>query len=394
MLHFTFKNHVLLLLVVLIGFTTACKKKEDDPKPTTPVVLGPPVVKGFRKQMDYSTLTPTTSYRTAFLDEAGDSTVDRNEGRNRLRMFRALATYVSSSITANTTIDAEKLKNMYANVGSPFDAPYTDLNTLKINIKEVAGSSKANQSSVHTHMEDAFVKMAAISTEGGETAAEGTAGKSGNYLLDANGIEWAQIIQKSLIGAYHLDYISNVLLNTGLNADNTGLVAGKKYTALEHNWDLAYGFLTMNDRYYDGTTDEKAAKLASELYLGSYVWEYNKSGFVKLHMAFLRGRAAIVNNDMTEVKAQAAIIRQILEYAIGASAKGYMNKSINAPHAFAEGLGFIYSTRFCSVTGADDAFSDDLTDDLFDTEQTTFYDITATQYTNVRNKLTSKFNLQ
>lgn len=402
MLHYNmFKNCIVLFLAVLIGLTTACTKKNEDPKPTAPVIVGPPVVtKGFRKPMDYNTLTPTTSYRGTFLDEAGDSTVDRNEGRNRLRMFRALASYISTSITNGTVIDATKLNNMFENKNAPFDAPYTDLNALLINMKEVTGSSKANQAQVHAVITDAFAQMARISTEGSKTAAKGVAGKSGTYLLDEAGVEWAQIIQKSLIGAYQLDYISNILLNTGLNADNTGLVSGKKYTALEHNWDLAYGFLSLNDIYgskevkADETVTPAIRASSGELYLGSYAWEYNKTGYVKLHTAFLKGRAAIVNNDMEEVKVQAAIIRNVLETPIGASAYGYMNKSTNAPHAFAEGLGFIYSTRFCSLNGADDAFSLDLSDDLFDTPQTTFYDITAMQYTTVKNKLVSKFNLQ
>jgi hypothetical protein len=385
-----FKNRVLLLIAVLVGFTTACKKKNDDPAPVTESTPGYRTVK-----IDYSTLTTTTPYSTTFLDdEKKDSTVNRNEGRNRLRMFRALASYISTSVTAGTVIDSTTLSNMFANKNAPFTGGYANLNNLDINIKEVTASTKANQAEVHDFLEYAFGRMAYISTKASQTAEKGVAGKSGNYLLDEAGVEWAQVIQKALIGAYQLDYISNVLLNTGLNADNQYLVPGKKYTELEHAWDEAYGMFTFNDIYNGGVTDPAGAKNSLEVYLGSYAWEYNKADYGKLHMAFLKGRAAIVNNDLTEMRAQATIIRNILEKALGGAAWGYMNKATGAPHAFGEGFGFIYSTRFCVLAGANDTFSDGLIDDLFTTDETTFYDVTAAQYSTVKNKIASKFNLQ
>ena len=389
------KNRFVLVIALIIGLTTSCKNNEcEDPTPTS--------TPGYRTtKIDYNTLTATTSYKTPFLLPNGDSTINLNDGRARLRMFRALASYISTSITAGTAIDETKLNNMFTNTGSPFEGAYADLNGLDMNMKEATGSSKTNQQAVNNYLQVAFAKMAYISTKAGQTAAVGTAGKIGTYLVDQNGIEWAQIIQKTLIGAYHLDYISNILLNTGLDADNQKLVTGKKYTQLEHNWDEAYGFFTSNDMYYNGTTDQAAVKISTEYYLGSYAWEFNKTGFVKLHAAFLKGRAAIHNNDMNEVRAQAAIIRGILEKAIGASANGYMGKSYDAAateagriHAFGEGHGFVYSTRFCTLTGADDAYSDDLIDDLDLTPTSlNFYDITTTQFTTVANKLRTKFNL-
>ncbi|WP_018342610.1 DUF4856 domain-containing protein [Cytophaga aurantiaca] len=390
----TLKNGILIPLVVLIGLTTACKKKDDDaPAPTS--------TPGKRTTtINYSTLTPTTSYRTAFLDKDGDTTVNRNDGRSRLMMFRALITYIGTAASTNTAIDSTVMSNMFANKNSPFTGNYAYLNGLDMSIKEATAFSKSNQSAVHNYLEYAFGRMAYISNYTGQTASKGTPGKNGTYLVDANGIEWAQIIQKTLIGGYHLDYIGNVLLSKGLNADNQHLVTGKKYTQLEHNWDEAYGFFTVNDMYYNGTTDQAAAKVSNEYYLGSYAWEYNKSGFVKLHSAFLKGRAAIHNNDMTEVRAQAAIIRGILETAIGGAANGYMGKASDGTateasrvHAFGEGNGFVYSTRFCTQTGADDAFSADLLDDLITPATVTFYDITAAQFTTVATKLRTKFAL-
>lgn len=389
----TFKP-LFLLFAGLLVFTTACKKKNDDPQPA-PIALEKPL----RMPINYNRLTPTTSYTLLFKDAMGDSTVDRNTGRNRLRMFRALAAYISTA-AGGAVIDSTVMSNMFANKNAPFTGGYADLNTLNISIKSATAVSNSGQSQVHHDLEYAFGRMAYISTKSAQTASKGVAGKNGTYLVDEDGIEWAQIIQKSLIGAYQLDYIGNVLLNTGLNADNSKLVAGKNYSELEHNWDEAYGLLTFNDMYYNGTTDQAAPKLSSEVYLGSYAWEYNKPGFVTLHSAFLRGRAAIVNNDMAEVKKQAAIIRNVFEHAIGGAANGYMKKASDGSateasrvHAFAEGDGFIYSTRFCTLTGADNAYSTTLKDGLINATTPTFYDITPAQFTTASNSLKAKFNL-
>jgi hypothetical protein len=389
-------NQFLLVIILIVGFTSACKKKNGDPQPQQQL---PP----FRTNtIDYKTLTPTTSYRETFFDKNGDSTVDRSEGRIRLRMFKGLFDYISTATSGGAVIDSTTISNLFANENSVFTGMYADLNGNTFSIKSATAASVTNKSQVDDFLEHAFGRMAYISQFSAQTAAKGTAGKSGTYLLDENGVEWSQIIQKALIGGYHLDYIANVMLAAGLDADNQKLVPGKNYTQLEHNWDVAYGFLSFNDIYAVNATAVGVTPASSgESYLGSYVWEYNKDGYVKLHSAFLKGRAAVHNNDMAEVLNQAAIIRGILETAIGGAANGYMVKASNPStvqssraHAFAEGYGFLYATRFCKRTGCSDAFSKSLMDDIFTATVNNFYDVTAAQFTQVSNVLKQKFNLQ
>ncbi len=393
----TMKNRFLLVLALIIGLTTACKKKDDDPQPQVQLPA-------FRTNtIDYNTLTPTTSYRTSFLDKNGDSTVDRTEGRERLRMFKGLFAYIGTATKDGDVIDSATISNLFANENTAFTGAYADLNGNTFSIKSATAASLTNKQDVDNFLEHAFGRMAYISQFSGDVASKGVPGKLGTYLVDENGVEWAQIIQKSLIGGYHLDYIANVMLVAGLNADNSKLVAGKNYTALEHNWDVAYGFLSINDIYgLNGTADGVTpATNGGESYLGAYTWEYNRKNFGKVHSAFLKGRAAIHNNDMAEVQNQAKIIRNILEFAVGAAANGYMVKASNPAtveasraHAFGEGYGFVYATRFCKLTGCTDAFSNGLMNDLFTSSVTNFYDIIASQFTGVSNKLKNKFNIQ
>ncbi|MCR6640005.1 MAG: DUF4856 domain-containing protein [Sporocytophaga sp.] len=217
------KTKLPLAFLALSLAITACKKDKDDPTPAEP---------GYRTtKVDYNALTATTSYNSPlFFDNNGDSTVDRTEGRVRLRMLKAIDAYGKSAAGETKAISATALAGMFANTNNSFVAPYTDLNSSTLQLKSVTASSfsQADQESVHEDIIMAFDEIAKASESAAETAEDGKAGKLGTYLVDEYGIEWIQVISKSLIGGLQLDYIGNVLLSSGLDANNTQLVAGKK----------------------------------------------------------------------------------------------------------------------------------------------------------------------
>ena len=359
-----------------------------------------------RTSIDYSLATAETPYSELFVDASGATTVDLNDGTDRHKMFQALNYYSSSSITANTQIDQTKLKNMFSNTGSPFTNISTstisvvgaDLNASDVQLRSVVASSKPDTEAeaVRTKIESLFAEIDAASDHVNATASLGVPGKLGTYLVDAKGIEITQIIQKSLIGALQLDYISNVLLNEGLNADNHSVVGDNTYTQLEHNWDEAYGLLTLNPIYLDGSTDDVRGTV--EFAAGSYLWEYNKANYAKIYPAFLKGRVAIVNNDRGELQTQATFIRQEFEKAIAGAALGYLEKwksgatDAARAHAIGEGLGFIYSLRFAELNGGDAAFSDGLIDGLVGSTNG-FWDLNATKINTASDAIKAKFGL-
>jgi hypothetical protein len=353
----TYKLKYVLVAVALAGFSS-CSDDTSDP-------IVPPVETPLRTKVDYATLTATTPYATAFVDASSKSTVDFSNGNNRYKMFQAMNTYMSTSIRDSLQIDAAKLKNMFGNTGNSF-ADSTKLNTSGVQLKNTVATSlpAADADLVRANFETLFAEIAENSKSVKMAGSQGKAGKVGTYLVNAMGIEPIQIIQKSLIGALQYDYIGNVLLTKGLDADNKAVVTGKPYTQLEQNWDEAYGLLTLNPVYLKGSTD--AARGTTEFALGSYIWEYNKASYAKIYPAFLKGRAAIVNNDKTELKAQADFIKAEMEKAIASAAVGYLGKFISATtdaarvHAMGEGLGFIYSLRFATVNGGTAKFSDDI----------------------------------
>jgi hypothetical protein len=380
---------VLLICAVLALFSC-----EDDETPN------------LRASIDYGLLTPTTPYSDLFVDADGVTTVDLSQGNNRFRMFIALNSYSTSAISSNAEIDAAKLKSMFSNTGNPFtDVTHSTgnisgaaLNASGVQLRNVTASSlSATQAeAVRVYIESLFDQIDVASASVTSTASAGAAGKLGSYLLDAKGIELAQVIQKSLIGALQLDYISNVLLDEGLTADNHTLVGDHNYTQLEHNWDEAYGLLTVNPVYLMGATND--ARISPEFGAGSYIWEYNRANFAKVYPAFLRGRAAIVNGDRAELVKQAEIIRTEFEKAIASAALGYLNKwkteatEASRAHAIGEGAGFIYSLRFASVHGADATFSDNILTGLLGSTNG-FWDLTADKINTASDAIKAKFNL-
>lgn len=384
------QNSKMLLFCAFFGFLSC----DDDEKPN------------LRPTIDYTTLSAETPYADQFLDLNGASTVDLSQGNDGHKMFQSLNYYSSSNTAANTHIDGTVLRKMFSNSGNPFTDISTstisvvgaDLNSSDVQLRNAVASSKSEAEAevVRAKFESLFSEIDEASNSLNVTASKGVAGKLGTYLVDAKGIEIIQIIQKSLIGALQLDYIGNVLMDEGLNADNYALVGDNNYTQLEHNWDEAYGLLTLNPIYLDGATD--ASRNTVEFGAGAYIWEYNKASYAKISPAFVKGRAAIVNNDKAELQAQATFIRTEFEKAIASAALGYLEKwktgSTDAAraHAIGEGLGFIYSLRFATIHGVDATFSDNLLTGLVGSANG-FWDLDATKINTAADAIKTKFGL-
>jgi len=395
----------LVFIALAVAGVTSCKKDTVDQDSRNQTL---------RPAIDYTKLVEGTKYdvtNTIFVDAAGKSTIDLTTGNFRYRVFQGINTY--SGVWKTKLIDGNVLKNMYSNTGNPFTsesnpapADFAAINVSGVQLRNVTASSwdAASAEVVRKKIEADLASLATISASANVAAVKGTAGYVANnagtkYLLDAKGLEVGQLIQKGLIGAFDLDYIGNVLLNKGLEADNKTLVSGKNYTKLEQNWDEAYGSLTLNPIYLAGSTD--AIRGTTESFIGSYIWEYNKANYAKIFPAFLKGRAAVVNNDATEIKTQALFLRTQIEYAIANSAWNYLKKWKDgstaqdagaAAHALGEALGFIYSLRFATVHNADAKFSDDIIASLIGTDGGA-WDLTPVKVTVAQDAIKAKFGL-
>lgn len=375
-----------ILFFAIAGSFIACKKDDNEPTPA------------LRNPVSYTKITDTTTYSRSnglFVDASGKTTVDFTEGALAYKEFQALNAYLL--VARTRVISADTLAKMYTNTGNTFADASLNASGVKLSNLTASSWSTTAANVVREKFNSDFTKLAAASQSFASVASPGTAGKLGTYLLDAKGLVLQQIVQKGLIGAYQLDIISNILLNKGLEADNTTPVAGKNYTQLEHNWDLAFATLTPNANYLMGATVDSRA--TTEFALGSYAWEYNRDNgdFAKIRTAFLKGRAAIVNNDRAEINAQALFIRQTLEKTIANASIGYLNKWKDASATEAsranwmsEGLGMIYSLRFCTLNNANAEFSDKVLSDLIGSVNG-FWDLTPVKINAAADAIQAKF---
>lgn len=372
------------LLIPVLGLAllaTSCKKEDKNVTPA-PADL----------KIPYSTLTATSNYKTTFADAEGKTTVDFGGQTTRTAMLKEMDTYIKSGLTTN--LDAAKMANMFRNQNTPFTS--ADLNSATdktISSKTAQSFTTSEADAERQRFIGYFNELERISKMSGQAAEQGKAGKLGtNRLVNEKGFEYSQFVQKGLIGAMMLDQIANIYLGTDKqSADNTEKVDGKNYTALEHHWDEAYGYLTSNETYpVDG----------KESFLGSYASQGTSvhDGAEKLYLAFLKGRAAIVNNDKATRDEQIAYIRTQLEKAIATVAISYLNKTNTATddasrfHALSEGVGFIYSLRYAHNAKINKAKSEELLNALTGKEHG-FWSLTPADINNVRDQIADAFGI-
>lgn len=380
------KRLVLFIATAIVAITFTACEKEGQPQSNA----------GIRPSIDYSTLNASSNYLETFKDSAGNSTVDFSGQTTRQDMLAEMDSVMRLG-TKGIAVDANVLTAMFSNQGSPFRNANLNAATDKTLMSKTAASFSAGEADNERQKFISWFDIIATSSLSNSPAAKGTAGiatainGTSKYLVDEKGIEYGQLVQKGLIGAVMLDQISNVYLGTEkMAADNQTIVNGKNYTQLEHHWDEAYGYMTKN-----GTFPLRENGVAKERYLGGYLRQVADSS--NIFVAFLKGRAAVVNADNATRDEQIAFIRAAAEKAIAQVAVSYLNKTSNnmaadpaaAMHSFAEGLGFIYSLRYAHDAKVSAAQSDEYLASLMGADG--FYSLTPTILNDVKADIANYF---
>ena len=219
-----------------------------------------------------------------------------------------------------------------------------------------------------------------VDVAGGEQRQDVTGAPLSIYQT-TDGRDLKQLIQKFLLGAIAFsqsvdDYIDDDTPDKGLLADNTALVEGKSYTALEHAWDEAFGYFGGARNYLNYTDEELAKSGGRPEFAGfndsngdgeiDFESEYNFGIAVNagkrdlgsadraaptdfsetLMRAFLQGRfiiaqseGALSNEDLAALQAQRDIIALNWEKIIAATALHYINDMLQDLTAIAAGQG-------------------------------------------------------
>ncbi len=260
---------------------------------------------------------------------------------SRLDMMTEWKSYMSTSRTSGVSLDANKMKAMFANEeGAGFSQEYS---------KDI--KSKTFES-FQDDFEDLIDELATTSgstvtgSEGVSGVIESLDGES-SYLIGEDGLDHAQVIEKGLMGAcFYYQGTAVYFGDERMNVDNITVEEGEG-TAMEHHWDEAFG--------YFGVSKSFPADLDILKFWGEYSVNRNELlGSNQLAMdAFLKGRAAISNNDLITRDDAIGEGRDIWEKIAVGSALHYLNAGMAnfddraiMSHGVSEAVGFIFSLQF------------------------------------------------
>jgi hypothetical protein len=190
--------------------------------------------------------------------------------------------------------------------------------------KQLKSKTAAGDAGVQAMFEAYIDNLDSISY-GSTTNATDTYGNAGvwtngtkSYLMDGNGYEYTQLIEKGLMCAVFMNQMTNNYLQAIVSDDNLTVISGENYTVMQHHWDEAYGYFTSEVDFPTNGANRFWGKYADgrEAVLGSAT---------KIATAFRTGRAAIDNSDYTTRNAQITIILTEMEKVCAGSAIHYLN---------------------------------------------------------------------
>jgi hypothetical protein len=358
------RKWVLMGLTFSLALSACSKKGTDDPKPNP---------------NDY---TIPTTYNFENVDISGM--------KDRRKMLDKMIDYAQTARTTGTALDAQKLKNMYSNKESPFDD--IELNTSDKKIKSKMFDDDKNL------VEDYIDKLVAASksaTAGSQGVAGVVTSKDGTklYLLDANGMDYTELIEKTVMGACFYYQATAVNLSEELigdAVDNTTVKPGNG-TPMEHSWDEVFGYFGIPKTFSPTTKDSDTD------FWGEYALKVDpKLGSVtKIMNALLKGRAAISNNDMAGKKEAIPVVRDEWEKVSAASAimninkaKASMDDQAVKSKALSEAIGFIRALKYNPTKKITQAQIDEALGYI----GTNLYTVTAANLDQAKNLISSVYN--
>ncbi len=358
---------------------------------------------------------------TYSFDRDGVSTVSFSGQTTRIAMAEELT---AAMLDFDQTRDG--LMNMFTNAEGtePFADAELNASTKSLRSKVAASrdlfaANSVGAAEVKSDFETwIFNQVNEVFPNRNELAAEGQAGQivdgSNTRYVSSWGLEYNQAFAKSLIGALMYDQVANNYLSTAVlfegtnQADNNAMttVDGKPYTAVEHFWDEAYGYLA-------GASADPAQLLTdigdADNFLNEYTGKVAEQGsFTALativERSYRTGRAAVVAQDYNEVERQAIMIRAELNKVLAARASYYLCEAIadleampankgGAFHALSEAYGFIYSLRFIAKDSGNfvpadfEIISGILLEDLRNEGDFGFWGLTAEEIRVINNEL-------
>lgn len=276
-----------------------------------------------------------------FTDASGNSTVSYSGQTDRLNQLREMVVLMKSG--NNQAVDAQALKDMFANVGDNGNGNFSFTSTKQLENKCFANDVDLYKS---------FLDSLAVSSQSfNQTASNGSAGVlttgTSTYLFNRNGVEYVQLAEKGLMGAVFMHQALNVYFGAQkMDVDNTTAVdpsTGKYYTEMEHHWDEAFG--------YFGVEPNFPATIPSDFW-GKYANSQNMNDVIMND--FIKGRFAITQNDLIDRDEAIEGLRNSWEELSAKQALDYLNSAVESfgadqarfLHVVSEAYAFVLNLRY------------------------------------------------
>lgn len=275
--------------------------------------------------------------------------VEFAEATATVNMWQGFQTYLGRGATRQLSQDT--VNYLWSNTNNAFTAEFISNlpNTpAQINASGFNLVSKVTDAAVIKALADSMVKISAFYNTNG---AEGKPGKQGNRIFNHSGFEFNQGVAKGLMGALVLAKVIQHL-DASVSADNSTVTAGKG-TAMEHEWDMAFGYVGI-PKDYDTTKAYAGTDVNRPLAVGGYFGErgkYIKAGGT-VYEAFRKGRAAIAAKDYNARNAAINTIKEYIEKTFAAACYYYISHPqaiTDKPsqlHELSEGRGFIIALKY------------------------------------------------
>lgn len=344
--------------------------------------------------------TPTLEVPDTYsFSRDGATSVSYSGQTERLDQLAAMKSYLLKG-DQGETIDAQVLLDMFANTGGNGGGNFSFTSEKDIKSKTFSGDV-ADYEALMTAAATASIKGG-----NGTTAASGqagllTRGSGSTVLVDENGHEFTQLIEKGLMGAFVMNQILNNYLTddqVGDAVDNTNLEDGKNYTAMEHHWDEAFGYYGVP---VDFTSNWPDARDGEVRFWGNY--SNGRDGLTGsndvIMQAFRGGRAAIVAGMSTERDAARKVLFTEFQRVAAATGIHYINETLTADndgdrmHVLSEAWAFIDALRYCDLNQR--VLTNAEIDQMLGTDiPVNFWDVTTTGLNNAKTTLASKFGLE
>ncbi len=375
----------LLLSVLLVG-AVACKKEG----------CTDPIASNYSEEADkddgsctYPEATYTVPTTYSFTDSDGNSTVSYSGQTDRLNQLREMTVLMKTG--NSTTVSAQDLKDMFANVGDNGNGNFTFSSTKQLKDKCFTADVDL--------FEEWMDSLAVSSQSNAMTASNGqagtlTTGSGSTYFFNGNGVEYVQLIEKGLMGAVFMHQALNVYFGSGkMDVDNTTAedpANGKYYTEMEHHFDEAFG--------YFGVDIDFPSAIPSDLW-GKYCNSQDPVLNCNADMMdnFLKGRAAISNDVLADRDEAILALRteweeisayQTVDYIDGAIANFGTDDAVFL-HALAEAYAFAWNLRYAPtetrrMTPTEHAA-------LMAQFKTNFWDMTISDLNGIKTTIESKY---